>query len=402
MFFRYSVFLIILFNSSISRGQDAASSYDRMQYPTGLMNSNFGVSIGYINYDFSARQLEEGYTVGSISIPHIAARINLFGHRFNEHLAANIHYLRPVDWVSYNNVNADGKKHTVWMNVVGLTAVTQFPITKKISWYGEVGMSVITRRGFKINNNWVVRNANYISGFFETGARYHLNHKWDLDAGISFTPGQKKNKQPATSFISLGFKYTMRSIPVQKVEEKKKAGFLFPHNTIQVGYTTNALGYSVNNFAYKKSPVSFFWGGVAEVKSGVTLQYTRNIFHTRKIFSFDWGVGVSFWSSRQAGDQFFTLSALPVLRFTLIHTRPADYFFYYSVAGPAYISKTIIDGIATGKHFTFQDLLGIGAYIGKKRKIVSEIRIGHFSNGNIFPENEGVKIPLTFCAGYCF
>jgi len=86
----------------------------------------------------------------------------------------------------------------------------------------------------------------------------------------------------------------------------------------------------------------------------------------------------------------------------LIHTRPADYFFYYSVAGPAYISKTIIDGIATGKHFTFQDLLGIGAYIGKKRKIVSEIRIGHFSNGNIFPENEGVKVPLTFCAGYCF
>ncbi|MBK6826807.1 MAG: acyloxyacyl hydrolase [Chitinophagaceae bacterium] len=28
------------------------------------------------------------------------------------------------------------------------------------------------------------------------------------------------------------------------------------------------------------------------------------------------------------------------------------------------------------------------------------IRIAHYSNGNLFPQNDGVKIPLTFNLGY--
>jgi hypothetical protein len=46
--------------------------------------------------------------------------------------------------------------------------------------------------------------------------------------------------------------------------------------------------------------------------------------------------------------------------------------------------------------------MGIGMFSGKKRKFNSEIRIGHYSNGNIFPDNKGIKIPLTFNAGYTF
>jgi hypothetical protein len=80
----------------------------------------------------------------------------------------------------------------------------------------------------------------------------------------------------------------------------------------------------------------------------------------------------------------------------------ADYYFYYSVAGPTYISKTLLDGEETGRHFTFQDLIGIGSFVGPGRRLNAEINIGHFSNGNIFPYNAGVKVPLTFCFGYTF
>jgi hypothetical protein len=74
----------------------------------------------------------------------------------------------------------------------------------------------------------------------------------------------------------------------------------------------------------------------------------------------------------------------------------------YSVAGPTFISHTEIDGNATGKHFTFQDMMGVGLFAGKKRQLNAEINIGHYSNGNLFPENAGVKIPLTFNIGMAF
>ena len=194
----------------------------------------------------------------------------------------------------------------------------------------------------------------------------------------------------------------MKPLPQKKLDENYKAGSVFPKNTFQIGISTNMFGYGVNNFVSGESPIPIFWGGEAELKNGIAFHYYRNIFHARKVFSFDWGISSSFWKSNKLGNNFFTLSIFPVLRFNVIHSKPADYYFYYSIAGPTYISKTIIDGQNTGHHFTFQDLLGIGTFMGKQRKINAEIRIGHYSNGNIFPNNDGVKMPLTFCAGYSF
>ena len=91
-----------------------------------------------------------------------------------------------------------------------------------------------------------------------------------------------------------------------------------------------------------------------------------------------------------------------MFRFTAVRTKPADLYFMYSVAGPTFISKTRIDGNETGRHFTFQDMMGMGVFAGKSRKLNAEINIGHYSNGNLFSENAGVKIPLTFNVGWAF
>jgi hypothetical protein len=79
-----------------------------------------------------------------------------------------------------------------------------------------------------------------------------------------------------------------------------------------------------------------------------------------------------------------------------------DMYFNYSVAGPTFISRVNIDNHPTGRKFTFQDFMGMGIYTGKKREVNAEIRIMHYSNGNLFPDNNGVKIPLTFTMGYAF
>jgi len=44
--------------------------------------------------------------------------------------------------------------------------------------------------------------------------------------------------------------------------------------------------------------------------------------------------------------------------------------------------------------------MGIGMFTGKKKNLNAGLRIAHFSNGNIFSENNGVKVPLTFSLGY--
>ena len=97
-----------------------------------------------------------------------------------------------------------------------------------------------------------------------------------------------------------------------------------------------------------------------------------------------------------------TLSAYPLLRFTILRTRPADVWAMYSLAGPTYISKTIIDGRDTGRRFTFQDFMGAGAFAGKGRRVSLSVKINHYSNGNLFAENAGVKVPITFSIGYTF
>ena len=156
----------------------------------------------------------------------------------------------------------------------------------------------------------------------------------------------------------------------------------------------------MNTFVSKKVPV--FWGGSVRVDRGFAVHYDRNVFHTARVFALDIGTSVSTWRIRDHHDRFVTLSAYPLLRFTLLRTHPADVYAAYSLAGPTYISKTIIDGQNTGSRFTFQDFMEAGAFIGRPRRTTIAVKINHYSNGNLLTKNAGVMIPVTVCAGWAF
>lgn len=391
------IFLTLLFSLQFnsSKAQDR-----RAQYPGILSNSFVGVSIGYINYPFSEMQLEPGFHASSVNVPHAAVRLTLFGHQFNKWLSAQITYMRPVNWVEYKNVN-NQMNHTVWMNIAGLSMKAQTLGTKKISVYGEAGLAIVTRHGFIVSNNTAIKHANYASILSGVGLQYHFNKKWDLSINAAYSPENKKVKQPHTLFYGAGFIYNMQPLSNATVQRNSNRGFIFPRNLLQIGYSTNVLGYGVNN-AVSKGPVPVFWAGDAQIRQGVCVHYQKNIFHTRKVFSFDWGAAFSYWQSRRERDRLVTLSVFPLLRFTVIRSLAADLYFNYSVAGPSFISRTVVDGYDTGKHFTFQDFMGMGIFYGRKRNLNAEVRIAHYSNGNIFPQNVGVMIPLTFNLGYAF
>lgn len=377
----------------------ATAQGERTQYPPGLKNAYFGVNIGYINYPFSAVQLERGNEVESVTVPHTAVRIVLYGCPINKFLSARITYMRPVNWVQYNNVNGDRQSHSVWMNIAGLTLNAQFPLNKRFSVSAEAGFSVITRNGFEINNIPVVKNANYGTGMLGGAIQYHMGKKWDLQLSAAWSPEHEKTRQPYTLFIGAGFNYHLRPLSKEKVERNARSGYNFPKEIIMAGYTTNAAGYGVNDF-FSKGAIPVFWGGSAHVKQGFSFSYQRNIFHARKVFAMDWAVHTGFWKSRDNQENFFTASLNPVFRFNAIRTKPVDVFLEYSVAGPTFISRTNVDQVPIGRNFTFHDFMGLGVFAGKTKKIHAGLRIAHYSNGNLFPQNEGVKVPLTFNLGY--
>jgi hypothetical protein len=372
----------------------------RTQYPGFLKNAYFNFNFGYINFPFSSEQLEPGYTAESITNHHFGMRLIFFGHQFTKNLSAQVSYMKPLQYVIYNNVNSDQQKHSVWMHSGTLSLKGQVPVSKKFSVYGEAGVAIFSRRGFRINNTFAVKDYSYGTVLLGSGVEYHITPKWGILANINYAPGNSHDRQPHEIFYSAGLRYNLTPVPEEIVKRNAAAGYHFPKHLLQIGYATNAFGYGPNNFLSKKVPI--FWGGGIEVEKGMAIRYQKNIFHTKKVFAFDAGISGGYWRSNELKDDFYTLSIFPMLRFTAIRSNAADIYLFYSVAGPSYISKTVIDEKDSGKHFTFQDFMGLGGFIGNQKNLNAEVSINHYSNGNIFVYNRGVKIPLTFTLGYCF
>jgi hypothetical protein len=389
--------------SAAVSAQSAADSSDdgRVQYPQGLANSFVTLNVGSINYAFSQDQLEPGHQAGSIAVPHVAARVMLFGHHFGKYVSVQGSYMRPIKYVRYRDVDGTGTTHTVWMHFGTVTAQARAPIANRVAIVGEGGVALTNRSGFELGDQPGVRDAHFWSPVIGGGVEYRLNQKLDLVVGTSFIPRRDDANNPATMFTSAGIRYTMRPLPPERVAESIDAGYTFPENLVQIGYATDAFGFALNNFFNKDLPI--FWGGDVQVKrSIVSLQWERNLFHTKKVFAIDLGASFSEWRSRETDSAFRTLSLYPVLRFTFLRTRQADAYVSFSEAGPSYISRVTIDERPTGSHFTFQDFMALGFFIGPHRRLNVELNLNHYSNGNLMSENAGVMVPLALKVGYAF
>jgi hypothetical protein len=391
-----AVALSLLLHASPSIAEE-----DRSQYPSFLAHSYFDVGVGYLDYPFTGRQLEPGFTAESVSIPHVGARLVLLGYRFTDHLAAQLSYTRPVEWVKYRNVNGVVADRSVWMNLSGFTLRGNLPLFGPWSLDGEGGVTLVVRHGFGADAIPIVRDADYWAPLYGGGLRYRLNDTWDLNVNAVYSPATASVRQPHTLAVTGGFTFNMRPLSESQVAESASSGFAFPANLLQVGYSSDVAGFGVNRVV-SGGGVPIFWGGIAQVRQGVIGRYHRNVFHTRRLFSLDVGTSVSYWRSRANHEPFYTFSLFPEFRFTPVRLKSSDFYINYSLLGPATISRVTIDGNDTGRHFTFEDFMGIGTYLGKDRHVNAEIHIGHFSNANVLPRNAGLSIPLTFTVGYAF
>lgn len=390
--------IVLAVAAAPAQAQDAARRENvRTQYPAVLANSFFSVGVGGIDYEFSSAQLTRGFQAASVRTPHPAARIGLFGHEFNRYIAAQATYMRPASFVAYQDVNADGVAHHVWMAVGAVTVRGRLPLTRRVDAYGEGGFGITSRHGFTVKTGTVVPDLHYISAAYGAGLDYHVTPSWDLVGGTLVVPGRSAGAESPSLMTTLGFQYTMRPLPAERVFVNAHSGFAFPNDVVQVE-TSTAFGYGVNRFFGRTVPV--FWDGTVRVDRGVALHVDHNVFHTRKVFALDVGGSLSEWRSQQEQDRFYTVSIYPQFRFVFLRTRSADVWAVYSLAGPTYLSRSVIDGADMGSRFTFQDFMGVGAFVGRSRRVSLGVKINHYSNGNMFTQNAAVTVPITITVGY--
>ena len=378
----------------------AAADESRAQYPPILANSFVSLRVGHLGYPFSQQHLEPGHTAGDLAVPHIAAQAVLFGHHFGKYVSAQASYMRPVKYVKYRDLDGTGATRSVWMHFGTVTMLARVPLGDRVSIVGEAGLGFSSRNGFELDEVPLIRDAQFASLLTGAGVEYRLSPSLDFVAGAFYLPARARDNHPRTVFSSAGVRYNLRPLSPAQVAETVAAGYHFPKHIVQAGFATDAFGYGANHLFSKTIPV--FWGGHVEVQRSVaSVHYQRNLFHTRKVFSIDLGASVGRWRTR-GGDDFTTVSVFPLLRFTLLRRSMADLYFGYSLAGPTYISTLILDGLHTGRHFTFQDFMALGMFVGPNRRLNLELNLNHYSNGNIFTENAGVKVPLAVKVGYAF
>src|SRR5258706_6346779 len=121
---RLPLLLAVCLVTCIAGHAEAQTKEDtRTQYPAALANSYFSVNVGAVDYLFSSQQLQPGFRTGSIETPHLTVQVVLFGHQFGKYMSVQGSYMRPVKYVTYNNVNGAGgtDHHHVRVNFGGVT-----------------------------------------------------------------------------------------------------------------------------------------------------------------------------------------------------------------------------------------------------------------------------------------
>ncbi len=84
--------------------------------------------------------------------------------------------------------------------------------------------------------------------------------------------------------------------------------------------------------------------------------------------------------------------------------RWAEPFFFVRALGPTYISASTLGSRRQADSFSFQAQVGAGVLLnsGSERRTVLAVSWKHFSNANLYTDNDGIDVPLVISLGMKF
>ncbi len=352
------------------------------------------ITAGYSEFAFTNANLQSGFHARRVTTGSTSFRGEL-GFNFNRYCAIALSLMRGAYWVQYHGILEDNDWHSVWNNLFGLTLRSTVPLSESVGLYGEGGLGYISRHGFDINGVTAIKDATVLTPMLGAGFIFNVWKDLFIDLDTVYALPNAAKNQPQTWYGGLGIFYLLGSSPVPASEMT----YWFPRNFIQLDYMNRDLFYA--NVAGSIYLPIFFKGDIS-VKQGLSFIYEKTFFHTSKNFSLEMGASGGYWASNHLSQNFTTLTLFPEIKLWLVRCPRFDLYITYSLAGLTFISRNWIDNQKTGTNFTFQDFMGIGAFLGRSKQFNLNIQIMHFSNGNLFPQNPGIDVPLMFGLGYAF
>lgn len=396
------LFTLIIFCSIVFCAHADTEQYPpdaRSQLPPSLNNTYLGFGAGYTAIPFSNADLINGYQANHFKNPTFGLNVYV-GHYFNRYLAAEISLMRPVKWAYAYGIQTPNDWHSIWVSLFGIDLRPTLPITKRLNLYAIAGLGIVSRHGFSINGGTTAIPSEDIYTFLTGGGLdYAFTDNWHMTVGVEDSIAQPQKQQPNMLYAYTSFYYIFHRLHLPAYYTTH---YIVHKNLIQFGgFITSVFNPNVNKY-FTVGYLPIFWAGDVKTRNGAQFIYQRNIFHTHKIFSFDVGISASSYHSSVNNTLFQAYSMFPEFRFWFLRRPSADLYFMYSVAGPTYITRATIDNIYLGGNFTFQDLMGIGGFFGKKKHLNVALTLGHYSNGNLFPNNPGVTVPMIISVGDAF
>ncbi|BAO55785.1 acyloxyacyl hydrolase [Nonlabens marinus] len=384
----------------ISYGQAADEDYPF------LSKTYVQFNLGLIYNDFNQKQLEPGFTYQDTSPNRFSGRI-LLGYEFSENWAIQYGVLRPAAWFQYNKVNGTDLNKSVWTNLWSLTVKKDVPINDTWGVFIEAGPATVARKGFSLGNQAGLTDYRYFSLLTGAGVTYKLSDQWELLAHGVFLPKAQEN-QPSIQQFSAGVQYNLNELTPKVTESEADKKPFFPSKTLQLGYGNDFIGYAPNKIFSMNARVGetdglglpVFWYGDAKASKTLLINYASTVYSSKKFFSLGYGISATAFESSIDKDWTAAFSVYPQMSFFFWRREAFDMYATYSVIGPTFITREDIDGEETGPKITYQDFIAAGAYFGKNRRWNAELKIIHYSNGNIFTHNDGVAVPVVFQVGY--
>lgn len=252
-----------------------------------------------------------------------------------------------------------------------------------------------------------MKDHQYVTILTTAGITYKTSEQWELLAHAVYIP-KDLNNQPSIQNYSFGVQYNLNELAPKNITTDGTTRPFFPTHTFQVGHGNDFIGYAPNKVVSMNARVGgtesiglpIFWYGDAKASNTLLVNYSKTVYKSNKFFSLGYGASITAFKNNIDKKWTGAVSIYPQMSFFFWRREGFDGYATYSVIGPTFITREDIDRVETGPKITYQDFIAAGAYLGKDRKWNAELKIIHYSNGNIFTRNDGVAVPVVFQLGY--
>lgn len=366
--------------------------------PSWLDGTYVGFGAGYTGFGYSNRDLGGGFAATGFENPRVG--LNAYaGHELSDKLSLQLGLMRPIKWVYVNGIQGPADRQSVWVSVFHLALRPKLRLSEKLELYGLAGLGLVSRNGFTISGVDAVASEDILTLFGGGGLSYALGERLRWNAGVEGTAARRGRRQPGTLYLNSGLSWRFKG---SGEAYRKAGGAKFPERVARIGGFSRSIVDADPTKYVSVGYLPIFFDAKVKAKEGLWGSYEVDVLHTDKRVQLTLGISVAQYRSDVSDTAFEAYSVYPSLQWWFLRTGPADVYFKYSLAGPAYLTRRNLDHQDLGGHISFQDLLGFGVSFGEKRDWDALLTLVHYSNGNLFPKNPGIQVPLVLCLGRAF